>query len=192
MTAPANIVQAARDLVDRARAGDQNAMAILARVGDEARRGNSRARLAYGLAQIHIDRQPIMGDEARPIPPDALAALRDKDTLLPALLYVLDCKDGEAAACSALLHGPILFTPACINEIGLSCLSRDGQSEGFFAGCKAPFDREAAFSAEVPPSGRMPYRLGRIIARARALQALRAGQAPIYAVHPGAAWEHGE
>lgn len=46
-------------LVRRARAGDQNATAMILRVGEEARRGNNRrATVAFTAIQDYIDRNP--------------------------------------------------------------------------------------------------------------------------------------
>lgn len=44
--------------VRRARAGDQNAQALLARVGQEARKGNPRVQPAYTALKTYIERNP--------------------------------------------------------------------------------------------------------------------------------------
>jgi hypothetical protein len=44
--------------VRRARAGDQNAQALLARVGQEARQGNRKAQPAYEALKSYIERNP--------------------------------------------------------------------------------------------------------------------------------------
>lgn len=48
----------AASYVRRARAGDENAMAMLARIGDESRRGNKRAAAAFVAMKDYIDRNP--------------------------------------------------------------------------------------------------------------------------------------
>lgn len=50
-------VQAA-SYVRRARAGDENAMAMLARIGEESRKGNKRASAAFAAMKDYIDRHP--------------------------------------------------------------------------------------------------------------------------------------
>jgi hypothetical protein len=57
MTTPTQ-EQGARELVERARAGDQNAMAILQMVGDNARQGQPKARAALGAVQRYIADNP--------------------------------------------------------------------------------------------------------------------------------------
>jgi len=51
--------QKARDLVKRARVGDQNAMGLLAAVGENAKKGVPRARVAMGLFQRVLKENPI-------------------------------------------------------------------------------------------------------------------------------------
>jgi hypothetical protein len=52
------IVEQAAKLVRRTRAGDQNAMAIVYRIGEEARKGNKRASLAAKAVKQYIQQNP--------------------------------------------------------------------------------------------------------------------------------------
>ncbi len=63
------LAQAAASHVRRARAGDENAMAQLARIGQEARKGNNqRAIASFAAVKEYIDRNPaqpfVLGAEA--------------------------------------------------------------------------------------------------------------------------------
>lgn len=59
MTPSADLADRAATFVRRARAGDQNAAAMLRRIGEEARRGASeRAVAAFRVAKEYIDRHP--------------------------------------------------------------------------------------------------------------------------------------
>lgn len=53
--------QGARDLVLRARMGDQNAMGMIQMVGQNARQGDKRAQAAFGLIQEFIRKHPPNG-----------------------------------------------------------------------------------------------------------------------------------
>lgn len=58
MNASADIVAHTSSLVRRARAGDENAMALITRVGEEARKGNARAKQASVAIAEFIDKNP--------------------------------------------------------------------------------------------------------------------------------------
>jgi hypothetical protein len=52
------MVTQAASYVRRARAGDENAMAMLYRIGEEARKGNPRVTAAFAACKEYIDRNP--------------------------------------------------------------------------------------------------------------------------------------
>lgn len=51
--------KAAASLVERARYGDQNAMGMLAMIGESAKQGSDRAKKAAELVQRYIERNPV-------------------------------------------------------------------------------------------------------------------------------------
>jgi hypothetical protein len=63
MPAPISQTEGAAELVERARAGDQNAMAMLAMVGERAREGVPKARSAFGAVQKYISEHPAPLDQ---------------------------------------------------------------------------------------------------------------------------------
>lgn len=80
MAASTDIAMHAASLVRRARAGDENAMALITRVGEEARKGsNPRARASFAALKDFIDRNPaqpfVLGTEQVAImdPPNSKA-----------------------------------------------------------------------------------------------------------------------
>ncbi len=54
-----NQYEAAENLVLRSRQGDQNAMAIIAMVAENAKKGNRKAVSAFNLIQSYISRNPV-------------------------------------------------------------------------------------------------------------------------------------
>jgi hypothetical protein len=80
----------AASYVRRARAGDENAMGMLARIGEEARKGNRRASAAFAVAKDFIDRNPavpfqlggepaLIADKGGSIAENAIAPIKKVD-----------------------------------------------------------------------------------------------------------------
>jgi hypothetical protein len=56
---PSKMMKAAADLVERARAGDQNATAMIAQISKSAARGSSKAIIARGMIRDYIKKHPL-------------------------------------------------------------------------------------------------------------------------------------
>lgn len=188
------MVQAARDLVDRARRGDQNAMALLQRVGEESRKGVARARVAEGIIRAYIAHTPPTRRTPAPqFTGEIIEGLKTDTTFKQAIFYALACENGEDAVIVALANGPILFIDAQLLEIGNSYFGSDTETEGFFYGVRYPHEDHVHRIAQLlPPEAHTPYALGRCVGAARAIQALRVGEGRIQHLSPAAAWELGE
>ncbi len=190
--------KAACDLVDRARAGDQNAMAMLAQVGNNARAGQPRAKMTASMIYRYIHERPAdaMGADT-PAGPQVtkkcLAALSDGDRLIPALIAAIRCSCGQEAAIVVLANGPHKLTDSTVREWGLSCFGNDESTDKFFWGIRLapsdPIDLDAAV-VQAGAQGQA-FQIGRTIGAARAIQAVRLGH-PIALLSTAAAWELGE
>lgn len=157
-----NMTDAANDLVERARLGDQNAMGVITLIGQEARKEEKshsriRSRIAYEAIRRAIRAtSPKMNGEDVPPPKSLLKGVTDENGFKPCIARLARFKDGLCAAIVALVHGPKL-TNARIDEMA-------GES---------PLARNALRSAQ-------------------GMQAYRAGKANTRALGYDVAWEMGE
>lgn len=98
-------------MVERARAGDQNAMAILQMVGKNARAGQPKARAAFGAVESYIKENPAPLTNW-PEAAEVIGVLKDysneDDALFEALLALPSLEDESLVqtACVVLSHGP--------------------------------------------------------------------------------------
>jgi len=209
----------AASLVRRSRAGDQNAQALIAMVGREARKGVPRARTAFELLRQYIDANPPqefalgtepalvmdppkvslvktkpakkMDPELRkpPLPRGSLEGLFYPDQMAICILRACAYRHGLQGAAVVLAGGPPL-TNDRVEEIGSSNFGKD--TDEFFYGVR--FCGEGAWK-EVAPSldlmGQQCLAVGQCIGRARKIQALRRG-GRISSVSPTVGWELGE
>jgi len=158
---------AAAELVERARNGDQNAMATLTLVGKQARKeGRSptsiKARITHEAVMREIRKSKIGADIAPP-PAQApfLRGINNPQSFLPCFMRLWQCKDGSNAIVVALANGPLLNTKR-IQEL----------------------------TSQV--SGDLPMPVQRTINAARAVQMVRHPKIPIRAFSRDVAWELGE
>ncbi len=191
------IQKAAVTLVDRAREGDQNAMAMLAEIAKN-RASNMKARVAFGYALDYTKKNPprirtIFGQERR----TSFAGLAK-------------AKGGNGNA-----YGRTLV--AFVLDMGPSI--RDCQIAGDVVAQLRPVDRDAlrrvlaATPSDIRPFFAISYRnpngatkeaeglepiemkalqLGYILGMARKLQELQKDETPISSVFPRVGWELGE
>lgn len=109
---------AARQLVVRARQGDQNAMAMIARVAEVAKQPNPplRAVIAHRLIQDYIKKNPADPDaifgadppKAVSFPKEEVANLRNPVTFPDAFRRMQGVVNGVLVACLVLAEGPML------------------------------------------------------------------------------------
>lgn len=180
---------AARDVVERARAGDQVAMGLLAMVRDNAKNGDPRARQSMRAIEKYIGSHPptSIGTEASDItnPPvpaalDALWKNPTSDIVIKALPLV-----GFWPGAVALSHGARLDN-AKVNEIAAHVPEPHQLS---FKGGVAFWKRSAPL---VPGSSPKGWALGRIVGIARSIQRLQLPNVPISSYCPVTGWELGE
>lgn len=173
---------AARDVVERARAGDQVAMGILAMVRDNAKRGEPTAQQSYRAIERYIKRNPPtgIGAEASDIThPKALQALWAADPSHETIVRALPLVSFWSGAV-ALSHGPNL-TNERIETIS-QVLPED----------QRPTLMQAIVQWKTTPESSPLLKLGRVIGLAKTLQLVRLPATPISLLSPIAAWELGE
>lgn len=133
MAAEMTMPQQAVALVRRTRAGDQNAWATIYRIGEEARKGQPRARQAFELIKRFIERSPAAeytlgaetavvmdtpaGSVADPeaskpmLPKGSLSQILDTDVTARVIANAWKYKNGMPGAAVALAAGPPLVEP---------------------------------------------------------------------------------
>lgn len=196
----------AAELVDRARDGDQNAMALLQRIGENAKRGNPRARMAAYLCDAYIRNHPpgsfgadpgrqrvhvsgLLGTvtqaiKTRPEPVEYSSALH---ALLPGVLAVVDPSD----AAVIVSNGPDLTDKenSRISAI-LAAFHSDEEKKAFVAGART--DALKTVLAKVSTNAKAACAIGYIIGLARRIQLVRLPNTPISVFSKDVAWELGD
>ncbi len=178
---------AARDVVERARAHDQVAMAILAQVRDNAKKGEPRAKASLRIIQKYIKSHPAQNFgvcdvthceslntlwKLPSMPPDvaALAVINEapKVTFWQAIVSIVQGPPGDALI-------------VAVNEKMPEGVERDS------------FRRGVDWKKGMPAGAKGPaWSLGRIFGIGRAIQRLADETIPIAAFCPVTAWELGE
>lgn len=179
---------AARDVVERARSGDQVAMGILAMVRDNAKKGDPKAQQSLRALNKYVGSNPpiAIGTEASditsPHAPKAIAALWQPDvnneTIIKALPLV-----GFWSGAVALSHG------SNIDNARLDALSAVVPEEH-----QPSFKGGVLYWQKKTPdlTDERGWLLGRIIGLARCIQLIRLPHVPISTFCPITAWELGE
>ena len=181
----------ARELVDRADCGDQNAMGLIEQIGRNARGGHAVAQASHAViveyARAKPKRRlgPVSGDTRA-----LLQALRAPNLPPPALLALLcalpstEEEGGPEAACVLLAAGPVVSAPA-IRAVQ-ACLPPECH-EAFEYGLANSGDPQAmrAGKERLPPG---PLCAGECLGHARRLQAIRQG-APLGFLSADMGWE---
>lgn len=211
--------QEAQALVRRARAGDQNAMALIQQIGVAARRGVSRkARAAYTAIKHYIDTHPVgkakrfgifaFGSEPAvipelpaadpelskpPMPKGALDGLFDPERFEVCVVRACKYRHGLPAAALVLAAGPPLVAPI-VRGIGESIFGDDEQrSEIFFHGVQFCGDDERKkLASSLDAAGRRSLVTGQCVGRAARIQAVRQPGSLIGRYSAVAGWEFGE
>jgi len=193
MTAQTTQAQGAAELVRRARFYDQNAMAMIQEVANNARRGDPRAQ--SGLREItkyieqHPVEAPLSEGAAR-----ALGVLKDPrntpDQVVDALnqLPSQGCKDDVLAACVILGTGPALTD----EWVAQACEGAAEWRDVFLFAVDSAGDDEALGTAmrEVGPASAPYLCAGHCVGMARKIQRALSGLPE--AISPGVAWEMGK
>lgn len=140
-------------LVRRARAGDQNAMGIIAVMGKNAKAGNVRAKASADAMHAYITAHPV------------------KDATMSA-------EPNDATFCEAIkiARGPTLFDNR-IARFAHGEFGADGVERAAFAhGVRNP---HTAYPLKLAPPVERAHRMGRTVGLARKLQAVRMHGSPL-------------
>lgn len=186
---PMNPDEAARQLVERSRAGDQVAIAWICEVRKNCKTGDPRWKNAAKALQRYIDKNPpsrigadrevLARADAIPSHPAALAAL-----------WVCRLDTDEQFAPIVVCSIPVVALWKCVSALvqrpylNRLCQTIDLQLEGA---------QRAAFRTGVRQWRRKGgSQLGRVIGLARTIQRLQLPGVPISTLCPITAWELGE
>jgi hypothetical protein len=196
--AQATMQAGAESLVLRARSRDQNAMAILALIGEQARAGNERAKLAANLVEVYCKKNPgyapTIGEDGEDSSVHPVLA-RIANSRTPLYVYPLSLAtyishappDMRTVVC--LANGPRL-TRDRILEIA-SRLANDDESHSFLSGIENAHNVEEALKVREQVSDSNLFRAGRMLGQARAIQKYRA-DGKVIGMCADSAWEMGE
>ena len=192
--------QTAEDLVVRARVGDQNAIATIEMISDNAKRGVERALIAYRMIKQALEKVPVLIAGSLPIPKRRTSRVEhsfsnavfagEPDEQYGMTIVSLTPVVGELSII-LLANGPPLFKTGRASRVAQSfktpaekhafCLARRG------AGCSNLVER-AAF----PASLQHAMAVGDAFGLAQKLQELRKPGAKLGDWDPRLAWEFGE
>ena len=190
--------QGAAELVERARNYDQNAMAMLKEVADNAARGDATAQSALTQVKAYIAAHPAQEVESTADPSGesarCLGVLKDPRnapaTVLKALanLPAVGVKEDVTTACSILAVGPALT-----GEYLAALCEAAGPWKStvkFGIECAGDEDKLGQANREVTPKGGAGYLCaGHCLGMAARIQQAAAGN--VGAIGPEVAWEMG-
>jgi len=193
-----SVIQAAKEVVERARAGDQNAMAMIVMVRDQAIQGNEKARESQRAILEYIRKNPVqvadafahshVGEDAK----QALAYVSKRGPVLGLIaLFIIgsDSPDAMLNGSIILANGPRLTNPR-ISAIG-SAIDNDDERRLFYAG--VCFKRiPPNLLQRCVPEQRPIINAGKCVGLARAIQEVRAPDSSLTKFSPVVGWEHGE
>jgi hypothetical protein len=195
---PKTMEEGARSLVERSRAGDQNAMALIAQIRQRALFGRDKipqnerlvAMTSYKLIGDYLQNHPVgnIGVEGAepPVSPRVLSFIHpDVPEWMPvALPECLPKKKGFMAVVVRLANGREL-TP---DDLGRASQVMGPENANHVVA--------GAMKQAAPPGldhiARTAFVIGVCLGTAMTLQAVREGRAPIRMLSPEAAWELGE
>lgn len=183
------IYEASRDVVERARAGDQVAMAIIAEVRDNAKRGDARAKYTADVMRRYIaDNPPIdfgVCDVTHFPTLAKLWGLDQQPSAESAARVFIETADKVKPnqAIVALVHGP---NNEALAVAVRNLLTTDGQKAAFSDAADQKKPRKLAGEEQTA------WNLGRIFAFSRAIRRLADESFPISMFCPACGWEFGE
>jgi len=193
-----SVIEAAKEVVERARAGDQNAMAMIVAVRDSAIQGSEKAQRAQREILEYIRKHPMqvadtfahshVGDDAK----QALAYVSKRGPVIGLVaLFIIgsDSPDAMLNGSILLANGPALTNPR-ISAIG-SAIEDDDERRLFYAG--VCFKRiPPTLLQQCIPEKRPIVNAGKCVGLARAIQEVRAPNSSLSKFSPVVGWEHGE
>jgi len=158
------------DVIERARAGDQNAYALIAMVRANAQKGNARAISTAKAMRNYLDKHPIVSDVG--------AELDNQST-----------RANKAHAAVVFANGKRI-DPEVIRQFGHLF---GNEAECFFQGARDwNKDIKPNIARSADPLRLQIYEVGQVLGRARAIQQMRRRDVPISSYDPLVGWELGE
>jgi hypothetical protein len=197
---PASIKEGAAQLVERARLGDQNAMALMKQVGENAKKKQPRAMKAYAELMTYIKANPVtktmafgeeMTDESEL---DSIAhgiqgmfaGENDYTEVVVSKVPDLALRNiNKAVVC--LANGPSLLPNDDNFKSVRESLSPEDE-KAFMLGYKHGIKELDA----VPEKLHCPFLLGHVMGTARRIQAVRLPKVPVSVLSPQVGMELGE
>lgn len=189
------IAKASRELVERARLGDQIAIGILTKTRENAEKGNPRARFALNHMMAAVKSTPPRA-RVGGFFSSSLATLRDKIRRVgnpkEYAAHVVEqvpevgnsVRDATNAA-QAISRGPAIGKDI-IGAIHAS-FGAENEKKAFWFGARAPVDKLVQVCQKCGENERRAVQIGYSVGLARRLQLARGGN--IAALSPRAAWE---
>lgn len=200
---PISIRDGAAQLVDRARMGDQNAIALICQVRDNAQKKQPRAQKAYKALMDYVQKNPVtknwsFGEDAAYKAEIDSIAEHLKGTLIAGedeyekvvIEQVPDLASKSIGkAIVALANGPsLLANDECNRFKDVADSLSEGDRVAFMTGCKHGM-RELD---SIPQELQGPFLLGHILGTARRIQAVRLPNVAIGSCFPSVGAEFGE
>lgn len=189
---PATIEDGAAQLVERARAGDQNAMAMLAEIGQRAKQGVPRAIKSRKAIEIYIRKHPYkeanFGGEDLDVDAFCEAA---QASFAGEYVETVTTKIPEIASHSlnkaivTVANGPELDKSKLI---AVRSTMSDDDKAAFMLG----YNQGMSELNDVPRALQSAYILGHILGTARRIQAVRLPDVPVSVLCPSLGTELGE
>jgi hypothetical protein len=189
-----NLQDAAKQLVERARSGDQIAMALITEAKRAAEAGSARAKAAIAALTAYVKAHPVVhGDAFGAEEQQKVQELKNKGPIsaFPALLAIP--KSGPTAvlgATAALANGGTL-TSKRVDDIASLLDEPFDQTIFIYAVFNCSRDLRP-LARELRAFQRQILQAGRCVGMARRIQMVRSGAAPVLALSPEASWELGE
>jgi len=189
------IAQASKELVERARLGDQIAISILTKTRENAAKGNARAQYALNHMMAAVKSTPPRARIGGMFS-SALGTLRDKirrvgnpkEYAAHVVAHVPDVgnsvRDATNAA-QAISRGPAIGNDI-IGEIH-AAFGAENEKKAFWFGARAPVTKLVEVCKNCSEEERRAVQVGYSVGLARRLQLARRGN--IAALSPRAAWE---
>ncbi len=198
---PMTMEQAAADIAERARLGDQVAMAIICEVRDNAKKGDPKAKQAFKLLDQytretshkmnHNDSTSSVGDDEAA---DLAASMGGEDfagAVIEKGPAAIEASNRKAIV--TLANGPSLLPVAGYNpirDIGQR-FQTDEEKDAFILGAKFCGKALAAMQ-EMSHEAQHALMLGYVLGTARKIQAVRLPNVPISVQSAVVGWELGE
>lgn len=208
---PRTIEEGAAELMQRARTGDQVAMAQMMLIKDKANDPNApeheRAKKSLAALWAYGKAHPIQSDGSfgaelrKSAEADRLARLMTStmgsEEVYPRALVNMApeiAKNSVSKAVVTLANGPSLLERG-VQEPLIKVIAdsiEDPQAREAFALGVKHSDQVAAAAQDLPPQCQAMLRLGYLLGQARKIQAVRLRQTPVSAFCPDVGWELGE